>query len=208
VPAVTGIAKALGKWQEIDQHYSCIFPASREPDPALVKDVRLTIPDFVPVLLKRIYATPEGHEVYIEFVCEGQWKERADEPDCLPLMVERPYKFPFRGGVIYHKRTLSTGLMGIPAPEVWKARGIEDLPLPFDAKMADWLKGAYRTKAHQTAKEMRRDAVQQIVNDEKARQKIVDELDEDKSREFCDKVASPGFDKDAQWEMSHGGVNA
>ena len=202
MPAVTGISRALGKWQEIDTHFSCIFPATREPDPFLVKDIRSVIPDFVPVLLKRVYATPEGHEVYIEFVCEGQWKPRADEPDALPLKVERPYFFPFRGGAIYHKRTLSTGLMGIPAPQEWKDRGIDDLPLPFDAKMADWLKGAYRVKAHQSKKEMRRDALQQIVEEEKARQKVTDDLDDDKSREFEDKVASPGFDRDAQWDMA------
>lgn len=203
MPAVTGLARQLGKWQEIDQHYSCIFSVSREPDAALVKDIRKTIPDFVPVLLKRVYATPEGHEVYIEFVCEGQWKSRADEPDELPLKVERPmHGFPFRGGVIYHKRTLSTKLMGIPVAQEWAARGIDDLPLPFDQRMADWLKGAYHVKAHQSKKEMQRDAMNQIVAEEKARQKVVDDLDEDKDREFQDKVCSPGMAKDADWAIS------
>lgn len=209
MPALTGAARSLGIWQEIDTVFSCVFPASREPDPDLVRDVRILMPDFVPIHMRKVYCTPGGNEEYLDFVCAGRWARVEDDPDRKPLRLERPYDFPFTGGVIYHQRTLGTRGFGVSVPQVWKSRGIEDLPLPFDRKMTAWIKAAYHWFMNQSAKEAQKDAMQQIADEEKARDKVLDDLDAEKSYEFCDKLASPGMAKDVEWARSTGqAVNA
>lgn len=194
--------RRLGRWQEIATHYSTVFPATKEPDAALVRDVRLLMDDFVPIHMRKVYATPEGNEEYIDFVCAGRWARYEDDPDRKPLRLERPYDFPFRGGVIYHQRTLGTVNFGVPVPQVWTTKGIADLPLPFDRKMTNWIKAAYRWFVSQSLKETQKDAMKLYEDEERARQKSLDALDEQKGEEFCDKLTSPGMAKDAEWEMS------
>lgn len=201
---VTGVARRLGIWQEKETHFSCVFPPACEPDKNLVADVRCMMPEFIPIFMRKVYATPSGVDEHLDFVCAGRWAQVEDDPDRKPLSVERPANFPFAGGVIYHQRTLSTKNFGVEVPQLWKSRGVDDLPLRFDSQMVLWIKAAYHWFMNKSAKEQKADAMEQIAQEEKAREKALDDLDDNAGYEFCDKLGSPGMAKDAAWEMTKG----
>lgn len=195
-----GISRALGQWEEIAVHISAIFPPTLEPDAALVKEFRVQMPDFVPLHIRRVYKTPEGSEEQLNFVAAGRWARTPDDPDMEPLRVERPYDFPFRGGVIYLQRPFGTqSLWGWPAPKVWADRGVTDLPIEFDRQLVDWLSQTHRWFTQKTAKEKKREAMGVYKREAELRNKSLAELDAQKKEEFVDGLSSPGMAKDAAW---------
>lgn len=168
-----------------------------------MNEVRVAMPDFVPLHMRRVYVTPEGTEEYLDFVLAGRWARTPDDPDREPLRVERPYDFPFKGGVIYEQRALGTmSLWGEQPPKVWADRGVQDLPLKFDRRVVDWLLISYRWFMNKTAKEKKREAMSAYTHEAAQRSKALKELDEQARYEFCDGMASPGMAKDAAWEKA------
>lgn len=204
MPIITGMARKLNLWQETGTHFSCVFPPTCEPDKQLVADVRRMMPEFVPIFMRRVFATPEGNEEYLDFVCAGRWAQIEDDPDRKPIPVERPANFPFAGGFVYHQRTLGTRAFGVEVPKLWKSRGIDDLPLRFDSQMVLWIKAAFHWFMNKSAKEAQADAMKQLADEQAARDKALDDLDNNASTEFVDKLGSPGMAKDAAFAMTKG----
>lgn len=205
MPIVSGIARRLGQWQEIAIHYSAVFPPGKDPDPALVAEVRSLMPEFVPLHLRKVYATHEGGEEYLDFVVAGRWARTADDPEKEPLRLARPDDFPFKGGVIYEQRPLGTqSLRGMSPPKEWAERGVEDLPLKFDRGLVDWLKAAYRQFMNQTAKENKRAAIQARKAEEAARDKELADLQAQAKERFVSEIVSPGTATDAAWAAVKG----
>lgn len=163
------------------------------------------MPEFVPIHMRKVYATPEGNEEHLDFVCAGRWARTPDDPDLEPIRVERPYDFPYRGGVIYLQRPLGTfSLWGMKPPREWAARGIEDLPIKFDRQLVDWLSSSYKWFMQKTAKEKKREAMGVYKAEAAARDKSLAELDAQKKEQFVDGMRSPGMAKDAAWAASTG----
>lgn len=185
--------------------FSAIFPPALEPDRALVSEFRVVMPEFVPLHMRRVYRTPEGNEEVLNFVCAGRWARTPDDPGMEPIRVERPYDFPFHGGVIYLQRPLGTqSLWGWPPPKVWADRGVTDLPIEFDRQLVDWLSSSHRWFMQKTAKEKKREAMGVYQSEEKARNKAIAEMDSQKKGQFVDGMRSPGMARDAAWAQSSG----
>lgn len=202
---VFGASSDLGHWQEIAHHYSCIFPAGTEPDASLVAEVRKVMPEFVPIFLRRVYATPEGTEQHLDFVMAGRWARTPDDPETDPVRVERPYNFPFKGGVIYAQRPLgSKSLRDQPPPKVWADRGIEDLPLKFDRGMVDWISSAYRWFMNKEAKDLKKDLLASVAAEEAAREYELKKVQDNARDQFVTELVSPGTAMDAAWAASKG----
>lgn len=132
-------------WTVAEVNFSLNFPGGQEPDPGLVKQIRVFDPYFVPLNLRKAYRDPSGQEVVFNYHCIGRWAPIADDESRDPIKVDRPSRksvlFPFEGGVIYDQRTVCDEWA-----EGTRERSLlcPDIYVPFDARLVRWMDAAHR----------------------------------------------------------------
>lgn len=99
----------LGSWECLGEHYTCVFPPTDEPDPAVVRAIRQICPNYVPMLAIADWQSPSGgvHRLKYHVIATWQpYETEADRRKHVPTVknCERPRGFPFSGGVLYAQR--------------------------------------------------------------------------------------------------------
>lgn len=94
----------LGSFEELETRYSCVFPVGDEPDPVVVSAIRRICPNYVPMWVAREYKTPSQTIHVAKYHVIGTWQQRVTDDKTRPVRAERPYDFPFHGGVLYAHR--------------------------------------------------------------------------------------------------------
>lgn len=138
---------ALGLWQASSEPiWSGIFPFGEDPDPAVVKAIRVFAPNYVPLWVTKAYVSPAGTEHvygYHAFGLHTFDPESSEEDDAIggePVTVLRPtHGWParFSGG-----RITSPYILSIKWEEgSWQDRcNVPEIPIPYDMRAEWWMK--------------------------------------------------------------------
>jgi hypothetical protein len=110
--------------------WSLTFPDGQAPPPSIVAQIRKILPGYVPLFCTRAFVGPDGQKETFQYHVIGMWRQSPD-PECpdfhrILSNINRPFDFPFKGGVIYEQYSISA-----PWPDgSWqKARLTPDIPL-------------------------------------------------------------------------------
>src|SRR5712692_8753537 len=83
---------ALGLWELVHPPvYTAVFPAGKEPDPAVVRAIRQEFhPEFLPLWMAKHYRDPSGSYIDFGWYVLGRWAPIAGDPEKEPVNVCRP----------------------------------------------------------------------------------------------------------------------
>jgi hypothetical protein len=177
----------LGMWRSVGApEWTAVFPAGNEPDPGIVKAIRVFAPHYVPLWLRKAYRSPTGDLTAYEYHVVGMHTDNPTEAqdDWEIVNVIRPPDWParFMSGQINVVRVLWDDWKD----GTWqKARNFPRQYVPYDWRLVDWMRRtAHRVQQEtQRTEERRREALAALDAQFAAEDKAVEKLEADTKAE-------------------------
>ena len=137
------VLPSVDRWCLRHVEYTAVFSDGLDPDPSVVRAIRAFDPDYIPLLVRRIFQAPTGGVVTFGYHVIGRHIARLDDGDLRqPLRLQAtPNPWPWPAGTVYAQRTWS-----LPWKKgSWQYRdGFPDLFLPHDMYLCRWMEAIHR----------------------------------------------------------------
>lgn len=182
-------AREAGVWECMGTSFTAVFPPGHEIDESLVRKIREEAdPDFVPLLVTKVFRTPAETEEKVSYFVIGrhvpssEWGDDSKEPVKLDSV---PSKFPFDKDAIFAIRTLST-----PWPKgSWQVKsGVPEMPLPFNNGVFLWLQEEEHIRRNWSKAE--------IVHE------LLDKREEREQKEMADAKSEMRYALQTEWNLA------
>jgi len=137
------VLPVVDRWRLRDVEYSAVFSDGLDPDPAVVNAIRAFDPEYVPLLVRRVFQAPTGGVVIFGYHVIGRHIAHLEpgDPRSPVRLQATPSRWPYASDTIYAQRTWSIAWK----KGSWQHRdGFPDVYLPHDMWLCRWMEAIHK----------------------------------------------------------------